>query len=191
MKNPLSPLLEKAWIDLHDPQVAWQIAILLVFFALAWAVGRALRLDRVAADGVWKFGVGGLRRILFPGVALILLVVSINLFKRWIEVDLLRLFVALLLSLLLVRLFFYLLRHAFPQGSVARTFERAIAILVWGALALHISGVLPDVIDFLDDITFHFGKQQVLAVAGLAGPVLGGDHPARDACGFPASSRRG
>jgi small-conductance mechanosensitive channel len=160
MKNPFSPLLERAWIDLHDPQVAWQIAILLVFFAFAWAAGRALRLDRVAADGVWKFGVGGLRRILFPGVALILLSVSINLFKRWIEVDLLRLFVPLLLSLLLVRFFFYLLRHAFPQGSVARTFERAIAILVWGALALHISGLLPDVIDFLDDITFHFGKHK-------------------------------
>ena len=161
MKNPFSPLLEKAWIDLHDTQVAWQIAILLVFFALAWAAGRALRLDRVAADGIWKFGVGGLRRILFPGVALILLVVSINLLKRWIEVDLLRLFVPLLVALLLVRFFFYLLRHAFAPGSVARTFERAIAILVWGALALHISGVLPEVIDFLDDVTFHFGKHKI------------------------------
>ena len=175
MKNPFSPLLERAWIDLHDPEVVWQITILLVFFALAWAAGRALRLDRIASDGIWKFGVGGLRRIVFPGVALILLVVSINLFKRWIEVDLLRLFVPLLLSLLVVRFFFYLLRHAFPHGSVARTFERAIAILVWGALALHISGVLPDVIDFLDDITFHFGKHKFslwLALQGLFWVVI-------------------
>ncbi|MBK5103666.1 MAG: mechanosensitive ion channel [Burkholderiales bacterium] len=175
MKNPFSPLLEKAWIDLHDPQVAWQFAILLVFFALAWAVGRALRLDRVAADGIWRFGVGGLRRILFPGVALILLAVSINLLKHWIEVDLLRLFVPLLLALLLVRIFFYLLRQAFPQGSVARSFERATAILVWGALALHIAGVLPDVINFLDEITFHIGKEKYslwLALQGLFWVVI-------------------
>jgi len=160
MKNPFTPLLAKAWIDLHDPQVAWQIAILLCCFLLAWGASRALNVARIEADGVWKFGVGGLRRILFPVVALIPLLVSINLLKHWIEVDLLRLFVPLLVSLLLVRFFFYLLRHAFAPGSVARTFERAIAILVWGALALHISGVLPEVIDFLDDITFHFGKEK-------------------------------
>ena len=52
MKEPFSTLLEKAWIDLHDPQVAWQIAILLICFVLAWAAGRALRLARVEADGI-------------------------------------------------------------------------------------------------------------------------------------------
>ena len=160
MKEPFSNLLEKAWIDLHDPQVVWQIAILLSCFVLAWAAGRALRLARVEADGIWKFGVGGLRRILFPAVALIPLTVSISLLKQWIEVDLLRLFVPLLASLLLVRIFFYLLRHVFARGSIVRTFEKTIAVLVWGALVLHVSGLLPEVIDYLDDITFHFGRQK-------------------------------
>ncbi|MBE0619341.1 MAG: mechanosensitive ion channel [Burkholderiales bacterium] len=161
MKEPLNNLLVKAWFDLHDPQVVWQIAILLSCFVLAWAVGRALRLSKVEADGIWKFGVGGLRRILFPAVALIPLSLSIGLLKRWIEVDLLRLFVPLLVSLLLVRLFFYLLRHVFAKDSILRPFERAIAVLVWGGLVLHVSGVLPDVIDFLDDVSFHLGTQKL------------------------------
>ena len=160
MKEPFSNLLQKAWIDVHDPQVVWQIAVLLSCFVLAWAAGRALRLGSVEADGIWKFGVGGLRRILFPVVALIPLTLGISLLKHWIEVDLLRLFVPLLVSLLLVRLFFYLLRHVFARGSIVRTFERAIAVLVWGALVLHVSGLLPEVIDYLDDITFHFGTQE-------------------------------
>ena len=160
-KSPFSNLLENAWIDLHGPQVVWQIAILLCCFLLAWGVGRVLRLSRVEADGVWKFGVGGLRRILFPLVSLLPLALSIDLFKRWIEVDLLRLFVPLLVSLLLVRIFFYLLRHVFARGSVVRSFERAIAVLVWGALVLHVSGLLPEVINLLDDITFHLGKQKL------------------------------
>ena len=159
MKEPLSTLLEKAWIDLHDPQVAWQIAILLCCFALAWLAGRVLRLASVEANGIWKFGVGGLRRILFPAVALIPLIASIAVLKRWIEVDLLRLFVPLLVSLLLVRIFFYLLRHVFARDSFVRPFERTIAVLVWGALVLHVSGLLPEVIGYLDDITFHWGKQ--------------------------------
>jgi small-conductance mechanosensitive channel len=163
MKEPFNNLLLRAWFDLHDPQVAWQIAILLLCFVLAWAAGRALRLGKVEADGIWKFGVGGLRRILFPVVALIPLTLSIGVLKqwKWIEVDLLRLFVPLLVSLLLVRLFFYLLRHVFPQGSIARTFERAIAVLVWGGLVLYVSGLLPDVIDLLDDVSFRLGTQKL------------------------------
>jgi len=177
MKRPFSNLLTNAWFDLHDPQVVWQIAILLACFLMAWAAGRALRLGNVEADGIWKFGVGGLRRILFPVVALIPLWLSIELFQhwKWIEVDLLRLFVPLLVSLLLVRLFFYLLRHVFARGSIARTFERAIAVLVWGGLVLYVSGLLPDVIDVLDDITFHLGTQKLtlwLVLQGLFWVVI-------------------
>ena len=175
MKEPFSNLLQKAWIDLHDPEAAWQIAILLSCFVLAWAAGRVLRLARVEADGIWKFGVGGLRRILFPVVALIPLMVSISLLKRWIEVDLLRLFVPLLVSLLLVRFFFYLLRHVFARGSIVRTFERAIAVLVWGGLVLHVSGLLPEVIDFFEEIIFHIGKQKFslwLVLQGLFWVVI-------------------
>ena len=170
MKEPLSTLLERAWIDLHNPQVAWQIAILLACFALAWGAGRALRLGKVEADGIWKFGVGGLRRILFPVVALIPLALAISLLRYRIEVDLLRLFVPLLVSLLLVRLFFYLLRHVFARGSVVRSFERASAVVVGGGLVLHVSGLLPDAIDLLDGFTFHLGKQKLtlwLVLQGL------------------------
>ena len=161
MKEPFGNLLQNAWIDLQTPGVAWQIAVLLSCFVLAWGAGRALQLSRVEADGIWKFGVGGLRRILFPAVALIPLMISISLLKRWTEVDLLRLFVPLLVSLLLVRVFFYLLRHVFARGSVVRTFERTIAVLVWGALVLHVSGLLPEVVDYLDEFAFHLGKQKL------------------------------
>jgi small-conductance mechanosensitive channel len=161
MKGTYTNLLANAWADLQDPAALWQIAVLLACFALAWSVGRALGLSRIEADGIWKFGVGGLRRILFPLVALVPLAICISLFKRWIEVDLLRLFVPLLVSLLLVRIIFYLLRHAFAPGSAVRSFERAMAVLVWGALVLHVSGLLPEVIELLDDISFHAGKQKI------------------------------
>lgn len=175
MKQPFSNLLIEAWMDLHDVQVVWQVAFLLFCFLLAWAAGRALRLGSVEADGIWKFGVGGLRRILFPVVALLPLSLGINVLKRWMEVDLLRLFVPLLVSLLLVRLFFYLLRHVFARGSVVRSFERAIAVLVWGGLVLHVSGLLPDVIELLDDITFNLGAQKLtlwLVLQGLFWVVI-------------------
>src|SRR5471032_3050222 len=124
MNQPFNNLLFDAWTNLQHPQVAWQIAILLACFAIAWAAGRQSRLAHVEADGIWKFGVGGLRRILFPVVALIPLALSIRLFGRWIEVGLLRLFVPLLASLLLVRVFMYVLRHVFRAGGIVRSFEK-------------------------------------------------------------------
>ena len=44
MKRPFSNLLIDAWFDLHDAQVVWQIAILLLCIFNAWAAGRVLRL---------------------------------------------------------------------------------------------------------------------------------------------------
>lgn len=161
MTDPVNNMLHAAWIELHHQQVVWQIAILLFCFLLAWGAGRALRLGKVEADGIWKFGVGGLRRILFPAVALLPLTLSIGLFKKWIEVDLLRLFVPLLLSMLLVRLFVYLLRHVFGQRRIGRTLELAIVTLVMGALVLHVSGLLADVVEFLESVTFRLGAQKL------------------------------
>ena len=161
MNPPFNNLLFDAWTNLQHPQVVWQIVILLACFAIAWAAGRALRLAKIEADGIWKFGVGGLRRILFPVVALIPLALAIRLFGRWIEVDLLRLFVPLLASLLLVRVFMYVLRHVFRAGGIVRSFEKTIATLVWGGLLLHLFGLLPEVIEFLDAIAFHAGRQKL------------------------------
>jgi hypothetical protein len=158
---PISNLLTEAWKDLHELTVVWQLAILLGCIWLAWAADRALRNTNVDSAGVWQFGVGGLRRILFPLVALIPLIIAIGVGRRLFEVNLLRLFVPVLASWLLVRVFFYLLRYAFAKDSLIRTFERTIASVVWGALLLHVFGLLPGLIEFLDDTAFHVGKQKL------------------------------
>jgi small-conductance mechanosensitive channel len=40
-------------------------------------------------------------------------------------------------------------------------FERSIALLVWGVVALHMAGVLPEVVDFLEEIRFGIGRQRI------------------------------
>lgn len=149
------------WADLHDPGILWQVVVLALCLGTGWVVARVSRLDRIETSGVWKLGVGGLKRILFPLLALALVLVARPVLAHWHHVNLLRLAVPLLGSLALIRVLVYLLRHAFPPGGAVEVFERIIAIAVWSVLALYIVGALPDVIDFLEGESLVIGKQRI------------------------------
>ena len=162
-KEPVRNLAYEAWLNFQDKDVLWQLGAVLIAFAIAWMVNRAARPERIEASGVWKFGVGGLKRILAPVVALVLVMIARALLQRYtrVSVDVLNLLVPLLGSLALVRVFFYVLRSVFAPGGVLATFERALGAVVWAGFALYIVGVLPDVIGFLEDTGFTIGKEKV------------------------------
>lgn len=161
MKNPFNGLLFELWVDLREPGILWQVAVLAVCLGAAWVLARASRLDRVETSGVWKLGVGGLKRILFPLLALALVLIARPILAHWQHVNLLRLAVPLLGSLALIRVLVYLLRHAPASGATMAVFERLIALAVWGVVALHIVGVLPDVIEYLEGEAVVIGRQRI------------------------------
>ena len=161
MKHQFSSLLFDLWADLRDPGIMWQVAVLVLCIGSAWMLARQSRLDRIETSGVWKLGVGGLKRILTPLLAVALIMVARPILAQWHHVNLLRLAVPLLGSLALVRVLVYLLRSAFPAGGALATFERLIYVTVWGVVALHIVGVLPEAIEFLESETISVGRQRV------------------------------
>ncbi|MGV0952526.1 MAG: mechanosensitive ion channel family protein, partial [Azonexus sp.] len=67
----------------------------------------------------------------------------------------------LLGSLALVRGVVFVLRQAFPKATWLATWERIIATLVWGWLALYITDLAPDVIDKLEAVVFPLGAQRL------------------------------
>jgi small-conductance mechanosensitive channel len=161
MKNPFNGLLFELWVDLREPGILWQVAVLAVCLGAAWVLARASRPDLVETSGVWKLGVGGLKRILFPLLALVLVLIARPILAHWHHVNLLRLAVPLLGSLALIRVLVYLLRHAFASGGTVAVFERLIAAAVWGVVALHIVGVLPDVTEYLEGEAVVIGRQRI------------------------------
>jgi small-conductance mechanosensitive channel len=161
VKVPFAGLLSEFWADLGEPGMLWQVAVLALCIVAAWGLSRASRLDRVETSGVWKLGVGGLKRILFPLLALALILAVRPILAQWHHVNLLRLAVPLLGSLALIRVLVYLLRHAFPPGGAVAVFERLIAIVVWSMVALHIVGALPGVIEYLEGEVIVIGRQRI------------------------------
>jgi small-conductance mechanosensitive channel len=187
MNGEMEALWRKVWGDLQDPSVLWQIGTIALCLLLAWAADRAVARRAPSAPGSRRVevGLGGVRRVVFPLVALLLILVARPILQRYVNVALLDLAVPLLGSLAAIRGAVYVLRVAFGTSSLIAAFERAIATAVWGLFALYILGLLPEVIETLQAITLPIGKARVslwdlgwgilgIAVTILAALWLGG-----------------
>jgi small-conductance mechanosensitive channel len=61
----------------------------------------------------------------------------------------------------LVRAVVFVLRQAFPKATWLTTWERIIASLVWGWLALYITDLTPHVVEALEGVVFPLGAQRI------------------------------
>jgi len=161
MNTEFNHVLLDLWRDLQQPEILWQIGTLTACLVLAWLVSHLIRLPRVEQGGAWKLGVDGLKRLLFPLVALLLVLIVRPILAQWHHVNLLHVAVPLLGSMALIRVLFYALRQVLAPGSLLAGFERLTATLVWGVVALHIVGALPAVREFLAETSISVGMQKV------------------------------
>ena len=84
---------------------------------------------------------------------------------------LLRLALLLLGAMAAIRLFVYVLRRSLPRAAWIGTFEVAIALTIWVIVALYVTGLLDDLIGYLDAVRFPVGKPPLTLWDILAGVV--------------------
>ena len=147
--------------DFAQPEAIWQFAVMALVLLAAWGVERFALGNKLPSGRAWEIGRGGVRRVIFPLVSALLMLAAVPLLRLLMPVNLLLLFVPLFLSMAGIRMVFYVLRHSFSSAGWLGSFERWFAFLVWSVVALHIIGVLPDVIAALESVDFHVGKQSL------------------------------
>ena len=96
------------WIDL---------ALMIACFALGWFVDRRVRVKADAAHDVIRVGAGGVNRLIFPLLTLVLLVIASVLYQRYRTPFFLALALPAVVALAVIRLFVYALRGVFPRAS--------------------------------------------------------------------------
>lgn len=157
-KDPALQLISDLWADLRNPDFIWQACALVVCLGLAMLIARSWR--RRFEEGAGRIGDAG-ARLAFPLSGMVLVAVARLALKPFIHVNLLKVAMPLLGSMALVRSVIFVLRQAFPKAAWLTAWERIIAAMVWGWLALYITDLAPYVIEALEQVQFKIGQQAV------------------------------
>lgn len=165
---PLENLIRDLLDDVTAPGVMWQIGAIVAAIALGWLLARYLRaslLRRNPAQPAPTRPLDSFVRVLAPFITVVLLMVAKYFLNKSQHVHLLAVAVPLAGSLALIRFGFYLLHRVFarhgPAGEAMLTFEKIFALIVWFGVALYITGLWPDLFEYLDNTTLPLGRNKV------------------------------
>ncbi|MDQ3214746.1 MAG: mechanosensitive ion channel, partial [Pseudomonadota bacterium] len=174
--------------EFSSPAQAWQGTVIALALLAAWFYARWIRrrtearLQAAATSGrsikvdVLRFSIAGFRRLAFP-VAAMLLVAAGGAALHFAaiavpaQMHLLRLAMLLLGAMAAIRMFVYIVRRSLPRAAWIGTFELGIALAIWVMVALHVTGLLSNLISYLDAVRFPVGKPPLTLWDILAGAV--------------------
>ena len=170
MNDGIKHIWQEAIADIGTSVAIWQISVIIAACAIAWMINGVLRayVTRNAPEN-WKLGIGTVNRLLFPLSTLSIVLLAKWILGHWQHTSVLHLASNLLLAMAAVRLAVYAVRYMLAPGSMLKTLENATAMLIWLVLALHLSGLLPDILNSLETIEFNIGKNPVNLLIILQG----------------------
>ncbi|MDP1862373.1 MAG: mechanosensitive ion channel [Thiobacillus sp.] len=158
---PFDNLLTRLIEDGQDIVLLWQLGVLATCALAAWGAMRLAQPYLAKTEISWSAGRAGLRRAGFPLAMLLALLLGREIAEIWLnKTHLLNLAVPLLLALAGVRLAIYALRYVFEPRESLRLWERTAAWLIWGAFALHITGLLPRIHAAMEALSFQSGSNR-------------------------------
>lgn len=152
----------------------WQLGVAALAVVLGYLTARVVCRE-IQPSPRWKFGQGDFERVAYPLFVYVFAFIGRAILARHQQVTLLDIAIALLVAWIVIRIAVYVLGHVLPEGGFLRGSIRVIAWVAWIAVALHITGLLSETIDALDEIGLTLGKQRVtlwLVLQALAALVL-------------------
>ena len=151
--------LQELWLDLQSPAIALELLGLALCLAVAWGLSAVW--GRGAMRGSILFGRRVFDGLLFPALAWLLVGGLKVALAKTQHVPLLKLALPALASLAVIRLIARVLSAAFPHSRGARVLEHAVSWVVWAVAVLWITGLLPTLMDEIDNIYLLVGKKHI------------------------------
>ncbi|HEX7455122.1 MAG TPA: mechanosensitive ion channel domain-containing protein [Gallionella sp.] len=150
----------------------WQLGVIALIMLLAWWFDTLIQKKLAATQNFQVVAIKGIKRITFPVFVLSGVLLARIVFKYLdAPVSLLKLAIPLMLSLVFIRLLVYVLRNVFPSSTKLKSWEWSIAATAWLVVALHVTGLLNPVLDGMDELSFHLGRQPVSLLVILQGVI--------------------
>jgi small-conductance mechanosensitive channel len=165
-----------AWLAaLTRPAALTELAALSGCVLLAWLVARGASRARLVKDeSSILFGRRTVDGVLFPLLLLLFAYAAQTLLARAFPLAVFKVAIPVLLALALIRLGVKVLQVAFKNAPVVRVIERTFSWLAWLAMVLWISGLLPMILEQLDDIKWKVGGSTLSVRNMLEGLLTAG-----------------
>ena len=159
--NP--PTLDALLAGWFQWRTLYELAAVVLCAAMAWLLASVLRRALGASDErSILFGQKLLDGVLFPLALLCLVFAAKVALGHWFTpLLLLKLAVPVCLSLLAIRVAAQVLQAAFKESPLIRFVEQSISWVAWIAVALWLSGLLPLMLDELDQIHWKIGNSSL------------------------------
>jgi small-conductance mechanosensitive channel len=146
--------------SLTQPGALTELVVLAGCLALAWGIVRLIRGSESPDGSVW-FGRRIVDGVLFPVLALVLAFGAKLVVHSTVKAAVFKLAVPMLISLVVIRLSVRVLGATFPGARWVRILERSISWLAWIAVVLWVTGVLPILLDAMDDVSWKVGTARM------------------------------
>ncbi len=166
-----------AWFAaLTQPSALTELAALVACALLAWLVVRVVSRGRPVADSESSvlFGRRIVDGVLFPLLLLSFAYAAQELLARLFPLAVFKVAIPVLLALALIRLGVKVLQVAFKNAPLVRALERTISWLAWIAMVLWVSGLLPVILEELDNIKWKVGATTLSVRTLLEGALTAG-----------------
>jgi small-conductance mechanosensitive channel len=160
--------LSQVWEALTQASALAELAVLALCVLLAWAIVTVAR--RHSPGSIW-FGKRAIDGVLFPLLALGLVVAARAALVNVIPIGLLRLAIPILASLAIIRTLARVLAVAFPTSAAVRAFARSLSWLIWLGMVLWVTDLLPILIEAMEQLQWKIGGSNV-TLLGLIQGVL-------------------
>jgi len=149
-----------SWLAMFTQRgVLVELAALVLCAVVAWGVVGSLRraLDLQGARSIW-FGRHVFDGVLFPALLLGLAYVARSLVVQFFPHALFKLAIPVLIALVVIRVGVKVLQVAFQDRPWVRVVERTISWVAWGAMVLWVSGLLPLVLNEMEQVSWKVGS---------------------------------
>ena len=158
---------------LLQPTALMELGVLALCLGVAWLLVRLLRGTPPVDAPIW-LGRRGVDGVLFPLLALLLAFGAKLLLANFVKAAVFKLAVPILLSLLLVRLTVRVLSVTYPSSRWMRIIERSISWIAWLAVVLWVTGVLPWLLDAMDEVRWKMGAHEISLRNVVEGGITAG-----------------
>ena len=144
-----------------QPTVVLELVVLAMCVGLAWLAVVGLRKSIGRSERSIWFGRNDLDGVLFPLVLLCLGFAARIVVDRYTNAAVLTLAIPILVALVVIRTGVKVLQVAFAQALWVRALEQTLSWVAWVAMVMWVSGLLPMVLNELDQISWKVGGSQL------------------------------